>query len=527
MSLKSATGGAYIPPARLKLMQEQITDKNSPEYQRIHWEALKKSINGLINKVNISNMAIIVRELLKENIIRGRGLLCRSLIQAQSASPTFTHIYACLVAIINSKFPQIGELLLKRIMAQFKRCYRRNDKQTCLANARFLAHLVNQEVAHEVIALQLIILLLENATNDSVEIAISFIRECGSKITALCPAGVHGAFESLRSILHEGNLDKRVQYMIEVIFAVRKDGFKDYPSVIPELDLIEESEKYTHTISLDQTFETEDQLNVFKYDDKFEENEASYAQIKKEILDEDDDDNDHEGEDVDGDSDDEDEDESNEEKEQDKIIDHSEASLVALRRTIYLTFQSSLDFEECCHKILKLELKPDQVNELCYMVIDCCAQQRTYLKFYGLLAQRFCAINQEYAQPFSQIFKECYEKIHRFLDTKKLRNVAKLFAHLLFTDSIPWTVLSCIKLNEEDTTSSSRVFIKILFQELEEYMGFAKLNSRIKDPTLEEAFKGLFPRDNPRNTRFSINFFTLIGLGPLTDDLRDHLKCSS
>jgi pre-mRNA-splicing factor CWC22 len=31
-------------------------------------------------------------------------------------------------------------------------------------------------------------------------------------------------------------------------------------------------------------------------------------------------------------------------------------------------------------------------------------------------------------------------------------------------------------------------------------------------------------KDNPRNTRFCINFFTSIGLGGLTDDLRDHLK---
>ncbi len=29
-------------------------------------------------------------------------------------------------------------------------------------------------------------------------------------------------------------------------------------------------------------------------------------------------------------------------------------------------------------------------------------------------------------------------------------------------------------------------------------------------------FEGLFPRDNPRNTRFAINFFTAIGLGGLT-----------
>ena len=29
-------------------------------------------------------------------------------------------------------------------------------------------------------------------------------------------------------------------------------------------------------------------------------------------------------------------------------------------------------------------------------------------------------------------------------------------------------------------------------------------------------FEGLFPRDNPRDTRFAINFFTSIGLGGLT-----------
>lgn len=101
--LTSRTGGAYIPPAKLRMMQAEITDKNSIEFQRISWEALKKSINGLINKVNVTNIAIIVRELFKENLIRGRGLLTRSILQAQSASPTFTHVYAALVAIVNAK----------------------------------------------------------------------------------------------------------------------------------------------------------------------------------------------------------------------------------------------------------------------------------------------------------------------------------------------------------------------------------------------------------------------------------------
>merc|ERR1712173_166797 len=64
-------------------------------------------------------------------------------------------------------------------------------------------------------------------------------------------------------------------------------------------------------------------------------------------------------------------------------------------------------------------------------------------------------------------------------------------------------------------------------QELAEYMGMVKMIERIRDVTLAEAFEGLFPRDDPANTRFSINFFTSIGLGGLTEDLREHLKSNA
>ena len=197
--------------------------------------------------------------------------------------------------------------------------------------------------------------------------------------------------------------------------------------------------------------------------------------------------------------------------------------MIALRRTIYLTIQSSLDFEESVHKLIKLNLKPGHETELCHMVVDCCAQQRTYEKFFGLMGQRFCQVNRTYVEPFMKIFVDTYTTVHR-LETGKLRNVAKFYGHLFYTDAIGWDVMSVIKLNEDDTTSSSRIFIKILFQELAEFMGLAKLNDRCRDATLQEAFDGLFPRDNPRDTRFAINFFTSIGLGALTEDLRTHLK---
>jgi len=45
-------GGVYIPPHKLAEMNKAAgQDKSSKEYQRMTWEALRKSINGLINKV--------------------------------------------------------------------------------------------------------------------------------------------------------------------------------------------------------------------------------------------------------------------------------------------------------------------------------------------------------------------------------------------------------------------------------------------------------------------------------------------
>lgn len=263
--LTSKTGGAYIPPAKLRMMQAEITDKSSIAFQRIAWEALKKSIHGYINKVNVDNIGIITRELLKENIVRGRGLLSKSIIQAQAASPTFTHVYAALVSIINSKFPNIGELLLKRLVIQFKRGFRRNDKAICLSSSRFIAHLVNQRVAHEILALEILTLLVETPTDDSVEVAIAFLKECGQKLTEVSGKGVNAIFEMLKNILHEGKLDKRVQYMIEVVFQVRKDGFKDHIAVIEALELVEEDDQFTHLVMLDEATDTQDMLSKLYY----------------------------------------------------------------------------------------------------------------------------------------------------------------------------------------------------------------------------------------------------------------------
>ncbi|VIO94152.1 Uncharacterized protein BM_BM3780 [Brugia malayi] len=519
--LHTRTGGAYIPPAKLKMMQEQISDKNSEMYQRLNWERLKKRIHGQVNKANTSNLLNVIRDLLRENVIRGRGLLARSIIQAQSYSPTFSNVYAAVVAVINSHFPNIGMLIIHRLLIQFKRCYKRNDKASTVTISKFIAHLINQQVIHEILALEMMILMLENPTDDSVEVTVAFLKECGAKLSEISPRGLNAIFDRLRSILSDSDIDKRIQYMIEVIFHIRKDKFQAYPALIDDLDLIEEDDQITHTVTLEDPLVPENELNVFKYDPEFEKHEAEYEEIRRDAIGLAEGDSDEaEGEET---PDEETTETQQEEKQSMVIIDNTEQNLVAFRRNIYLTIQSSLDFQEAAHKLLKIDLKSGQDVELCNMIVDCCAQQRTYEKFYGLLAERFCRLRKEFQEAFERIARDTYNTIHRF-EYNKLRNMACLVAHLLSTDAISWDILDQISLNEEDTTSSGRIYIKIVFQELAEFLGVENLLQRIRDPTMQSSFDKIFPRDNPNNTRFSINFFTTIGLGYLTVDLRLHLN---
>ncbi|GAA5879328.1 hypothetical protein JCM1840_006949 [Sporobolomyces johnsonii] len=520
-------GGAYIPPHRLRAMmaEQEAEDKEGAEYQRLSWEALRKSINGLINKVNTSNIKLLVPELFGENLVRGRGLFVRSVMRAQASSLPFTPIFAALVAIVNTKLPQIGELLLHRLIHQFRRSYKRNDKPTMTATTTFLAQLVNQQVAHPVVALQMLVLLLERPTDDSVEIAVSFMREVGAFLAEESARANNGIFDRFRTILNESGIDKRVQYMVEVLFQVRKDKYKDNP-IIPEgLDLVEEEDMITHRISLDDEVQVQEMLNVFKFDPEYAANEEAYAEMKREIL---------------GDSDEEDEsgeegdteEGSDEESDVDDGIkadgtvdvhDQTGANVVNLRRTIYLTIMSALDFEEATHKLLKIDLGVGQEQELCNMVIECCSQERTFSKFYGLMGERFCKLNQTWQMAYEQCFANYYATIHRY-ETNRLRNIARFFGHLLMTDAISWTVLETIKMNEDDTTSSSRIFVKIMFQEVVEGMGLAKLKERLREDSLQPYLENIFPVNNPKDTRFSINFFTSIGLGAVTENMREHLK---
>ena len=110
----------YIPPHKRKRDDDDLDDRFSEKQQRILYETLRRYLFTLVNKANASNLVSVLPELFKENIVRGRGLFCHALLIAQEASPSYTPVYASMIAVVNAKLPEIGELLVKRVVVGFK-----------------------------------------------------------------------------------------------------------------------------------------------------------------------------------------------------------------------------------------------------------------------------------------------------------------------------------------------------------------------------------------------------------------------
>ncbi|CAF3921728.1 unnamed protein product, partial [Rotaria sp. Silwood1] len=255
-----------------------ITKQSLHQYQYLGWKALKKTINDQINKINESNFSLIISELFKNNILRARGLFAHAIILTQTISPFNTHIYVALICLINSELPQIVELIIKRLILSFESTYKLIDtKSNCLSTLQFLAYLINENVLHAIIAFQILIRLLENSTNNTVELASEFLKHCGHKLSQVNPQGLYMIFSKLTNLLDKSSLDQRSQNMIKVLFALEKDQFKTNPPIKFALDFVDKNKPYTHLFTLDYPY-------LFEYDEQYEFNEEQYKEIQEKIL---------------------------------------------------------------------------------------------------------------------------------------------------------------------------------------------------------------------------------------------------
>lgn len=502
-------------------------------YQRIKWVQLRRSIKTLVDKLTRENIKEIVLNAFELNLNRGLGLLVREIMKAQLRNRNLTPVYASLIAVLNSKINDIGKLTIARVVLQFRKYFLEN-RRDCIGPLVFICHLTNQRVCNEVLILQIIQLLLERPSNDSVFLTVRALYIVGRLIESQVPAASNMIYDRLGSLMHDSEeISENTCSQIQILFKVRRGGFKKYPPMEEDLDLVEEDDQVTHLVELEERLEAEDYLNIYHFDDKYEENEQQYDNIRNDILGG----SDTESEEEEDTGNDEAVDENELQSMQQDLLqikDMTESNLINFQKTVYLTVMSSMSSQEAVHKLLKLQFDKTLTDKgknrevLVDMIVKCCSNEKTYSKYYGVIGEKLCSISPEWHQAFVHVFKSYYNDIHQY-ESNALRNIGKFFGHLYALDRLAmeegWNE---IVLTEEHTNSASRVLLKFIFQELVEEIGITELQERLEDPVIKKAIHGMFPvtdvsfEDND-HIRFAINYFTAIGLGVLTDELRSVL----
>ncbi|CBH18085.1 hypothetical protein, conserved [Trypanosoma brucei gambiense DAL972] len=536
----------YIPPHRKRASEVESGNSKGPGDETVQheaWRALGRSITGIVNRVSGENVELSATELFRENIIRGRGLLCRSLMRAQLVNPDITNVLAALVSRVNKEVSTVGALLCKRLVVQWRRLHRRKDWEGLRCVSRFIGwlyvfNIVNVEVVYQIMLTHL---TAEPRTDDDVDQAASLFRETFRSMSQRAVSEFHmHVLTPIRDLLamdnDEWRLSARAQTLLEgCLHEVQQwERVKHSVSIIPEhLLLVDPTGQNCHEVDLEEVTEaeTEEKLDRFVYDSEYEAHEEAYEKVRCAILGDN-----WEAELLEGIVAAEDADEEEEEGEgaeeqgetqgsvdpSKQLIDERERQI---RREVYMAMRSSVRADEVVHKILK-SIQPDAERTVCFMVIEGSSEETSYRKIYGMVAERLCKSNTKFQGYFAEAFRLRYTRAED-LEEKQIEYTCKIYVHLLRTDSLPWhKCLSVLDIVENNM--SQRLVIQWLLQGLAEAMGMRALRKRFEDDKeLRISTHKLFPIDSntsEEELERAVNMFEAMGLGDLGSKTRGRLE---
>lgn len=468
--------------------------------QQQDWKQLKDNLDSLLQNLRDRPVLEVYDDLLTVNVLRGGKLIVCSILKSQQRYNNSEKI-AALTSLLNALVPQIGFLLLRESTLRFLSAFKANDARNCYLLAALLAQLFNYEIAHEIVILQILHLVMEHPNADSIGLAMYILSKCGKQLMITSRTAHDFIYESLRRYFQDEKVGSRAFHQFESLFDLRK---RDYGGSWSKIK-IPEHEIITHTFLLDlnddKTAPATD-LDRFCYDPEYVKKDTEFEELKRKGS-------------------------FKKEKKsppvnQASTDDKTHSKELELKKKIYLTLKGSLSGDEAAHKLLKMKIPDVEKKDVVDILVMACSQEATYSKFYGIIAERLCSSHRSWKIAFELSFHANYEAVDDFQATQ-VRNMGKFWGHILASDYVGFEVLKSVHMNAQETSPASRVYLKFLFQELVLDLGIEALKARLTEPYIQPFLTNIFPVDDVEKTRFSINYFTAIGLGPLTDGMRQEL----
>ncbi|KAL2163698.1 hypothetical protein VTH06DRAFT_5756 [Thermothelomyces fergusii] len=146
-----------------------------------------------------------------------------------------------------------------------------------------------------------------------------------------------------------------------------------------------------------------------------------------------------------------------------------------VRRAIFVSIMSALDYQDAYFRILKLRLNKERQREIPNVIIRCVGAEQHYNPYYTLVAKRLCAEQREVRWAFQASLWKMFgrmgetsfgddeaedEEDDELLDLRRIVNTAKMFGALISAGSLGVTVLK--RLNLLYLQKKTRDFVEIM-----------------------------------------------------------------
>ena len=521
---------------------EADVSEDVEEKQHQRWLEYETLLEEIIEQLEDKNIDEMFQKMVNQiNIVWTQDLLIRFILCYKSQFGLSSNIICGLAKRVGYFIEDFNLNLTKQIIFSFVECFQNNHMIETLEILPLVADLYNYDICSELIILQVLQILSrknsKETTQDdddnnnnklSVMGIIQVMRLCGKKLNEKNKRIHDTIFEKLTQSSDIINQDIKISNEFKDLLKLKEDGYQNMRDpLLPKynLDMLLYVLEPISFIISEEIREPNDDLGEFVYNDNLSDVDSQWSTIKNII-------NDPrinqitemvkegtQNENIDS--------VSNNNKhiyqEDAKIVDMTNSVDIQFKKEIYLILKSSLSGDEAAHKILKRRTPDNLKFNIVDIIIKSSIQEATYSKFYGIIAERLLNSHRAWKPAFYRIFKENYQQLDTF-EPSQLRIIGKFWGHLFATDYIGFELFDIVKINAVESSAPSRIFIKFVFQELVADLSIDELKERLEEDYIQPYISGMFPNENMENIRYSINYFTAIGLGILTEKMRARLE---
>lgn len=476
----SHTDGNKTPPL------SKITHSESEEII-----GLRRRMQGLINRLTESNLLSILSDI--EKLYREHprqqvtttliDILLLSIFKSTSLPDTLIILPAGFIAavykIIGADF---GAEIVQRITTMWDECYPRArtlsiDHSTTDLNKQpsnlvmLLAELYNFKVIGSNLIFDYIRSILGELSELNAELLLRIIRASGPQLRQDDPSSIKDIVATLRTAranIREENISVRTKFMMETIDDLKnnrlKTGFAASAITSEHLIRMKKTLGSLNNRNLKATEPLRIGLNDIRNSKKRGKwwlIGASWSGHSKEIE------------------------ENLSSTSKNEMTRHQNPEFIDLiqlarehrmntdiRRVIFFTIMSAIDYQDACVRLKKLNLKKTQEYEISKVLVCCVTTEKYYNPYYTLIAKKLCE-NKKLSVSFQYCLWDLFKRFDETeedepgveeieeLSIRKIVNLSKMFGNLIVEGSLDLCTLKVLNLNYLSPKTKS--FVEVLF----------------------------------------------------------------